>query len=253
MTTLANCGDEHNQLNSITPAKGARVKFIHAAADATDDAKAVNINVNGAKVSANTTGGALAYFSTFPVTDYIALAPGNADIDVLSVVNNVESPFLEATLNIEDEKYYSVAVIGNKTLGYETFVMNDGNVAKIPNDNKARFRFINLIHNSTNNLDLITTTVPSGSGLTPGNLITNVAYKGGEQAFSEFPLGTTSTGTAAVSGTFSIRVVDANTKATVASATNISFTANKVYTIIARGQIGGATPTGPALTVTTNR
>lgn len=248
---LAGCGDEHTVLQSLQPAEGARVKFIHAASDATADAKSVNILVNNTKITANTTGGSLAYFSTFPVTDYAALPTGTADVDVLSVVGTTESPFLEASLSLENDKYYSVAVIGTKSVGYETFVMNDGNVAALPNDNQARIRFINLTYNSTNNLDLITTAVPTGSGLTIGNLFTNVAYKGGDQNFTVFPLGTTSTGSPAVSGTFSIRVVDAVTKATVASATGIAFTANKVYTVIARGQIAGTS--AAALSVITNR
>lgn len=242
---LISCQEDHNILGSVPKAKGARIKFVYAA----PGGPGVNFFVNDIKVTSGGINLPLSFFSSFPATDYSVIPGGSVNVKVKGLVNNVETLLLETTLNLTDENYYSFIVTGIAP-NYTTMLVND-NVAQ-PNDGQARIRFVNLIPNSAN-IDLITTVAPTGAA--PGTLFSNIAFKGGDTNFSLLGLGTTTNGASATTGVFTVRIVDSVTKATLATLATASstFVGNKVYTLVARGQIGGSGATAPVLDRIINR
>jgi hypothetical protein len=239
--SLSGCGDKANLLQSVEPTtSNARIKFVHAASDASG----VNFFVNSKIVSATSiTGAPVTYFSAFPATDYLSFKTNN---DTIALGIRVETASPTATVTSTKiaairSDYYTVAVIGTSP-NYETLVLKDD----IPSgyvDNLIRIRFINLIPNSPE-LDLVAT--PTG-----GSAITfyqKVGYKLGSVGFSTFSPVTYLTGVNAdlnpltyTSVQFTMQIKNSSTGAVLATLATAgsTFVRNKVYTLIARGQIGG--------------
>ncbi|MBC8112516.1 MAG: DUF4397 domain-containing protein [Verrucomicrobia bacterium] len=220
------CGDKHEFLSSVPFAQGTKIKFIHAASDA----PAINVLVNNQQVN----GAALSYSGIFPVTDYVSI--DTAGINNTALVQVLIPPtatapqtqVLSATLSVTRSQYTTVAIVGINP-NYEAVVIDD-RISFLPNDGKIRLRFFNFIQNSTA-VDIVAT--PSGGTAT--TLYTGIAYKLGDANFSTIDLG------ANVSSlSYTIQLRDTATGALLAtlSAANSALTGNKVYTLIARGQIG---------------
>jgi hypothetical protein len=232
------CGDKHEFLNSVPFAQGAKIKFIHAASDAS----AINVLVNNQKVN----GVALSYSGIFPVTDYVTIDTAGINNTASIRVINANPPEIEvstASLRVVQGQYLSVAVVGVSP-AYEAVVIND-RISSLPNDGKIRIRFFNFIHNSTT-VDVVAT--PSGGTAT--TLYSGIGYKLGDADFSTINLAPNVNFL-----TYTIELKNALTGAVLAtlSIANRQFGGNKVYTLIARGQIGGIGTKAPVLDRIINR
>ncbi len=234
---LLSCGDGPVFFQDVSPAEGARVKFVHSASDASG----VHFYVNESKISSGAaSGSSLNYSLSFPGTNYAALIPGSLSVKIAvpATATVAESVLVTSTISAEKNNYYTVALAG--ILGsYEAILLND-DVGAIAYDDKAYVRFVNLIHNSTNKVNVI---AKLGTAA-PITIAQNVAYK---QVI---------TFTGLDAGDYTITLVDAVNTSTVlatASATVRFLTPNKVYTLFARGQIGKTLALAPALDRMVNR
>ena len=245
---MISCGEEQTYFKSIGPIEGARVKFIHAASDTTG----VNWFIADQKITSGTTVGTatapsvVAYPLPFPAVDYSTVTAGSFPLQVIvpdklvGTTQYVKKTMVTTNLNATDDKYYTIAFAG-VTGAYQTVVIED-NVGAIPFDGQPYIRFVNLIHNSTNKVNVVAT--PLSGDLTPINLATNVGYKEAVEFSAQIPRN------------YTIRLLDAVTPATViatASAANGTLIGNKVYTLFARGRIGAGGTAAPVLDRMTNR
>ena len=215
----ASCGEQTNSYQNITPASGAKIKFIHAA----PDVAGIDIYVNDKKFSGvNTPPPAapalLTYGNAFPSTaEYATLPAGKTKIGV--VVPSLNATAIAADLNVEEGKYYSVFATGVAP-NYAPFVLED----KIPAPaGKTIFvRVVNLISNST-----------SAEFIVNGQVIaTGVPFKNADAAFIAVPIDFTS-GT--ISVPFAYKVLGGLTSL-VSSTLNVAgFFPGRAVTVYLRG------------------
>ena len=260
------CGDEQQYFTDITtPSSGAYVKFLHAASDSVrvvngaTSVVGVNFFLDGDRVTATgvTTEYSpteMGYAGAFPSTNYAVFQPGTYQMEVIvperkviylgppvNTVPYLQKIMLKRELIIDADKYYTVAYAG-VFQNYEPVVIDDSGVEKLPLDGKAYIRFVNLIHNSTGADLLGVEVVPAA-----GNSTVLADYTGYKS----------STGfLAVIPGDYTLKLFNATTRANVATGLATStgrFVGNKVYTLYARGQIGGATPKAPAIDRMVNR
>ncbi len=236
---LGACGGETaNPYKDISPAQGAHVKFYHAA----PDAPAVDIFVNDQRLSGIYTippavAGSLAYFSSFPIQDYAAIAPGTAKAKIVvpvSATNPAETTALAADIPVEDGKYYSVFAYGAGTKP-EALLWADNLTA--PDKSKAYIRFVNLV----------TGTPVGGYDLAVNGVVLykNVDYKAGSPNF--LAIDPIAFGATAIA----IQLRAAGT-ATIVSSTTLQPYSNRFYTFIGRGLVGGTSTKIPTLSVSVN-
>jgi hypothetical protein len=256
---LTSCGDEQQFFPDITNEyrTNAQIKFIHAASDTVG----VNLFLDGTKITGNlpstitTFGsvnlgkvniGTVTFQNAYPVTDYTS-APGTSGTFtvVFPESYNATTTFPTKTLStvasptLNASSYYTAAFVGVSP-SYETVIYQD-DLSQAPLNGSAYIRFANFIPNYTDNLSLVAT--PPGG--TPITLFPNVAYKGMTE-FIALP----------VTGAYTnVQIVDATTSAVVATlaAGSSSFVNNKVYTVFARGRVGGAGTAVPGVSRMTNR
>jgi hypothetical protein len=238
---IISCGDEQIYFpNASPPPEGANVKFVHAASDAAG----VNFFINNAKISAGSAvGSGIAYAGAFPGTNYSILASGSSTLRVVvpSTPTVPESLLLTSDLSTETNKYYTVAFAGVAP-NYEAVAIND-DLSGITFDSKSYVRFVNLIHNSTNKLNVVAT-ISTGSPavITSTVIAQNVSYKDASVFIPLEP------------GDYTITLKDAKTDAVVATAgaTAKLLAGNRIYTLFARGQIGQTGTKIPTLDRITN-
>ena len=234
---LLSCRDEQIFFQDVVPTEGARLKFVHSASDASG----VHFYVNDSRITSGAASGtALNYSISFPGTNYSALTPGSlaVKIAVPATATVAETVLVTSTISTENNNYYTVALAGISG-SYEAILLND-DVSAIAYDGKAYVRFVNLIHNSTNKVNVI---AKLGTAA-PVTIAQNVPYK----QFITF--------TGMDPGDYTITLVDAVNTSTVlatASATVRNITGNKVYTLFARGQIGKTGALVPVLDRMVNR
>ena len=180
--------DQSNQLAIVSPAAGARIKFIHAI----PSASGVNILVNGQQFSGVLTTppsapGLVGYGAFFPVNDYATLPAGAAKVDVVTPASGTvaQGTLVSSNVPVEANRYYSVFAVGSAT-NAEAFVTQDDLSAA--DTSKAYIRFVNLVANSTTGYDL-------GVGGTYLTGPANIAYK---QASNFVPIAPVPTGGAPV-------------------------------------------------------
>ena len=242
------CGDKTNFEQSVSPASGARLKFYHAAPDATG----INIFANDTKISGantvspfppavQTTPNLLVYGNSFPITDYAVLTAGstNIKVSVPATATTTEIVAVTTTGTFDDGKYYSVYTYGVSPT-YSALILTDDFTAADPK--KAYVRLVNLLNPSTTvptpNFDLIVNgiTISSAvgfagknSGFTP---IDAIAYGGTKAVVSVKSTALSFPGTA-------------------------SFTfqpyAGRFYTIYTSGIIGATGAKAPTIYVSTNK
>jgi hypothetical protein len=239
---LGACGDEHVYFTKTrSSGEGAKVKFVHAASDALG----VNFYVNGAKVSSGAAAGStIAYAASFPGTNYSILTPGVTEVKVLipETLTTPQSVLVTSNIDTDDDTYYTVALAG-VTPNYETVLIND-DLSSIPYDGKTYVRFVNLIHNTTNNLKVVAT-INVGTPPAPVTTVIaeNIAYKQTSGFIALDP------------GDYTIQLKDGTTDAVIATANAATklVAGNRTYTLFGRGQIGMAGAAAPALDRMTNR
>jgi hypothetical protein len=262
---VISCGDEHQFFTRYdkTEAEGIRVRFVHAASDTV----ALNMFVNEVKISGGApstiaaTGavnvGRIAYAGDFPATGYMLLGdgPGTSDIDLIipevyTSTDTFPTKVLSSiTTDLGASNSYTVALVG-VTTAYETVVFED-NLESAPLDGKAYIRFANFIDNmGTDELKLVGTPPATVADPTPApiDLITDISYKE-MSGFIALPR----------TGVYTnIQLVNETTAAVVytltpANSALYTYTDNRVYTLFARGRIGGAGAAAPNLGRMLNR
>lgn len=263
---LQACGDEHVFLPGIENAPGetAKLKFVHAASDTVgvnlflDDLKITGSgpstittfgSVNIGKVNLGT----ITFQNAFPVTNYTSVDRSSGTFNVIFPLSyNATTTFNQKTMSslqaaaLDPDTYYTVAFVGVYPT-YETVLYED-DLSQAPIDGKAYVRFANFIHNSTDKLTIRATPPATAEDPNPipVTLFSAVEYKG-MTPFIALPR----------TGTYTnVQILNASTNAviTTLAAANSNFQNNKVYTVFARGRIGGAVGNAvPGLTRIINR
>lgn len=259
----AGCGEEHVFYNQYKAAneESTRVKFIHAASDTVGmNLFAGDLKISGAGFSVVAATGAvnvgrINYGADFPGTGYTSLdeVPGDLSVvfpETYAYVSNAPVTYAKKTMStsnaaLEAGSWKTVAFAGVYPT-YETVVFDD-DITAAPLDGKAYFRFVNLIHNSVELVDLEATKVTTPAS-TPVVIANDVAYK----SITGF--------TAIEPGPYTFKILNGTTSANYppsATASNVAITlvANKVYTFYSRGQVGLALTDAkrPLLSTMTNR
>ncbi len=240
---LISCGDQQDSFQIISPATGARVKFVHAA----PDVPGIDIYINDKKFSGvNTTAGAtpglITYGGAYPSTaEYATLPAGKTKVAVVvPSLNNATG--IAADLTVEEGKYYSVFATGVAP-NYAPLVLED----KLPTASGKNIfvRVINLVPNST-----------TADFTVNGNIIaTGVAFKNTDNTFYSVPIDAFTTGT--INVPFVVKVLGGIAPVTIGSVSQTLVIPGRVYTVIARGVVttDAKNPTkfAPSTTVYLNR
>lgn len=188
----------------------------------------VQIKVNGVKVS-----NAITYSTPFPGgglntggssnADYLSVAPGldTISISILKVGTNIDSILLYKTAVTLKANVFQTLHITDTAANTASVLLTD--LANRPDSGFTKFRFVNLIPNSTTGIDLYFGTVKMASAI------------GYLQATDTFSVA------AGATGAWTLRV--AGGTATLGTAyTNAGTTSNqRAFTVYARGYIGPAT------------
>ncbi len=236
--TLFSCGNEHSVLQNLTPAEGAKVRFVHAAVDVGN----VELSVNDKKFTGLLTispavPGTIAYGGGYPVlgtanTEYARMPAGTNKIKVTAVGTTPEVS-ITGEVKAENDKSYSIFAVGQAP-NVSPLVLNDN----IPQPSGTSFfvRLVNLVPNSTTaELSLA------------GNLVVkDIPFKGGE-AFITLPIPNYTLGT--VFTGYSVTVNgDKIPSITLNSASNITnIIPGRVITIFVRGLVGGTGAKAPVM------
>ncbi len=195
------CSDD----DPVTPAPVAKAKVL--VVHASPDAPGVDLIVDNAVAKNNL---------TFPNnTGYIEIDAGLRNVKV-NVAGTTTTVF-QANLNIMENKNYSVFA-ANLAASLEPVLLEDD--LTLPASGKAHVRFIHLSPNAPAvNITLTDGTIVFG----------NVAFKG---SVNFTPLD---------AGTYNLQVRDAATNQTVVlELNNISLQTGKIYTVFAKGLLGGS-------------
>ena len=143
------CGTEHDLLQDIQTATGARVKFFHAAPDAPGVALYVNDKkLSGVLTISPATPGVITYGNIYPSTDYALVEAGAAKARLIVPASGTtgETTVFSGTVPVEDNKYYSVFATGLAP-PYGAVLIQDN----LPdfNERQVFFRVVNMVPNAT--------------------------------------------------------------------------------------------------------
>ncbi|MEZ4903822.1 MAG: DUF4397 domain-containing protein [Spirosomataceae bacterium] len=230
---LMACGSEFDLLKDVQSASGARVKFVHAAADAPGVALYVNDKkFSGILTVSPATPGVVTYGNVYPINDYALVEAGTAKAKLIApaVGTTPETTVFDGSLPVEADKYYSVFAAGLAPT-YGAAIIED----KIPafNDRVVFFRVINMVSNAT------ALSISIGSTM----LADKVAY-GKASEFVAYDLPSTFTGGAInFSGITLVTEGTGGVKNTLTAANLNGVTAGRVVTYVVRGLLP-TTPTG---------
>lgn len=200
--SLAACSDDDNT-TAPTPSAKASVMVVHAS----PDAPGVDLLVDNTVAGTNL---------TFPNnTGYLQVNAGTRNVKVNAT--GTSTTVIQANLNLMENKSYSVFAV-NQVSTIEPLVFED-NLSN-PASGKAHVRFIHLSPNAPAvNITLTDGTIVFG----------NVSFKG---SVNFTPLD---------AATYNLQVRDAATNQTVVlELPNISLQAGKIYTVFAKGLLGGS-------------
>lgn len=200
--SLSACSDDENT-TAPTPTAKANVKVVHAS----PDAPGVDLLVDNTVAGTNL---------TFPNNiGYLQVNAGTRNVKVN--VTGTSTTVIQANLNLMENKFYSVFAV-NQVSAIEALVLED-NLTN-PASGKAHVRFIHLSPNAPAvNITLTDGTIVFG----------NVAFKG---SVDFTPLD---------AGTYNLQVRDAATNSTVVlELPNVTLQAGKIYTVFAKGLLGGS-------------
>lgn len=200
--SLAACSDDENT-TAPTPTPKANVLVVHAS----PDAPGVDLLVDNTVAGTNL---------TFPNnTGYLQVNAGTRNVKVN--VTGTSTTVIQANLNLMENKSYSVFAV-NQVSAIEPLVFEDNLTS--PASGKAHVRFIHLSPNAPAvNITLTDGTIVFG----------NVSFKG---SVDFTPLN---------AATYNLQVRDAATNQTVVlELPNITLQAGKIYTVFAKGLLGGS-------------
>jgi len=165
-------GESSDQLVIVSPAQGARIKFIHAVADAPGIGILVNNRqFSGVLTTPPATPGAINYTGAYPANDYATLDAGSIKVDVVipATATVAQTTVISGNVPVEANKYYSVFAIGSVAdARLEPLVIED---KIVPADtSKAYIRFVNTVINTTTGYDL-------GIGANFPAALSNIRYR----------------------------------------------------------------------------
>lgn len=200
LVTFNACSDDDNTIVTPTVQK-ANVQVVHAS----PDAPGVDLLVDNTVVGTNLT------FPNF--TSYLEVNAGTRNIKVN--VTGTSTTAIQANLNFEANKNYSVFAVNN-VASIEPLVIEDNLSA--PASGKAHVRFIHLSPNAPA-VDITTTT--------GAVVFSNYSFKG----YSAF--------TPLDAGTYNLQVRLAGTSTVVLDLPGIALANGKIYTVFAKGLVGG--------------
>jgi Domain of unknown function (DUF4397) len=224
---LSSCGDEHSFLTNVTPADGARVKFIHAAPDAPGVAIFVNDKkISGVLTVAPATPTTITYGGVFPSNDYAVLPAGTAKVKV-TTPSLSDAVLLQGDAPLESGKYYSVFATGLAPTYSPVVVLDD---LPAPTGNNVFIRLINLIPNSKD----------AEISINGATLISSVAAGKGGEKFTTFELPAYTGGQASFAVAYKVNGTSTTTTAgsvstTAATISYTGYTPSRVLTIVLRG------------------
>ena len=199
-TVFTACSDDENVV-APTPEAKAKVLVTHAS----PDAPGVDLLVDNAVAGTNL---------TFPNnTGYLEVNAGTRNVKVN--VTGTSTTAIEANLTLDANKNYSVFAVNN-VASIEPVVLEDDLTS--PASGKAHIRFLHLSPNAP----AVDITLTSGA-IVFGNYI----FK---QASAFTPLD---------AGTYDLQVRLAGTSTVVLDLPGIALTAGKIYTVFAKGLVGG--------------
>jgi len=221
-------GGSSDQLTIVSPAQGARIKFIHAVADGPGISILVNNRqFSGVLTTPPATPGVITYAGAYPANDYATLDAGSIKVDVVvpATATAAQTTVISGNVPIEANKYYSVFAIGSVVEArLEPLVIED---KIVPADtSKAYIRFVNTVINTTTGYDL-------GIGTNFPAALSNVRYKQVTDfvAIDPAPIGASATPIVArLNGT------TVNLAPTTLTLTPVK---GRFYTYYIRGRVGG--------------
>jgi hypothetical protein len=261
------CGDEHVfdplvDQASTTPAK---FKFVHAATDTVG----VNLFASGTKLTGNSSTtittygsvnigkvniGTVTVTNSFPVTGYGSLDGGTASLSaVVPEAFTATLSYPTKTIVAKEgvfsaSQFHTVALLGISP-AYDLVVYDD-DMTQAPLDGNIYIRFANFIDNLADPVKVVVTppATTEDPAPVPITLFQGVLYKGMTD-FAALPR----------RGTYkNLQIINETTSAVVytltpATSTFYTYVDNKVYTIFAKGRIGGAGAAAPGLGRMINR
>jgi len=198
--SLASCGEDSTS-NPLAPAPQAQVMAIHAS----PDAPAVDLLVDGVVA-----GSGLAYPNN---TGYLNVAAGTRNVKVN--VAGTSTTVIDANLPVTGGTSYSVFASGPVASIGALVIADD---LSAPASGKAHVRFVHLSPDAPA-VDVAVTSGPV--------LFANKAFK----AYTAF--------TPVDAGTYDLEVRPAGTATVVLPLPGITLQAGKIYTVFARGLVGG--------------
>jgi hypothetical protein len=197
---LTSCGKD-NMSNPVAPALQARVMVVHAS----PNAPGVDLLVDGTNVGSNL---------MFPNnTPYLGVASGTRNVKVN--VTGTSTTVINANLPLTAGTNYTVLACDSVSK-LNALVLTDDLTA--PAAGKAHVRFVHLSPNAPA-VDVAVTSGPV--------LFANESFKG----YSAF--------TPVAAGTYNLEVRLAGTNTVVLPLPGITLTAGKIYTVFAKGFVGG--------------
>lgn len=199
MSIISSCSNDDN--NAVAPTPKAKVLVTHAS----PDAPGVDLLVDNVVAGTNL---------TFPnSTGYLEVNAGTRNVKVN--VTGTSTTAIQANLNLEANKIYSVFAVNN-VASIEPLVLVDDLTA--PATGKAHVRFIHLSPNAPA-VDITTNT--------------------GAVVFANYTFKKASAFTPLDAGTYNLQVRLAGTSTVVLDLPGITLTSGKIYTVFAKGLVGG--------------
>ncbi|HCY74313.1 MAG TPA: cell wall anchor protein [Ignavibacteriales bacterium] len=201
VTIFTGCSDEE-EIVTPTPAAKSRVLVTHAS----PDAPGVDLLVDNTVAGTNL---------TFPnSTGYLEVNSGTRNVKVN--VTGTSTTAIEANLNLAADKNYSVFAVNN-VASIEAIVLEDDLTS--PASGKAHVRFVHL---------------------SPNAPAVDITLSDGTVVFGDYTFKEASAFTPLNAGTYDLQVRLAGSSTVVLDLPGISLTTGKIYTVFAKGLVGGA-------------
>jgi Domain of unknown function (DUF4397) len=200
ITVFTGCSDDEEIVTP--PVTKSKVLVTHAS----PDAPGVDLLVDNAVAGTNL---------TFPnSTGYLEVNSGTRNVKVN--VTGTTTTALQANLNLAADKNYSVFAVNNVAM-IEAVVLEDNLTS--PASGKAHVRFIHL---------------------SPNAPAVDITLTDGTVVFGDYIFKEASAFTPLNAATYNLQVRLAGTTTVVLDLPNIALTAGKIYTVFAKGLVGGS-------------
>ncbi len=224
MSILGACKEKFEITHPFTVnPEGARLRFINHC----PDCPATLVYMNGNKVSSQAAAFGLSTTTMVPSVDY-AIAPAGAlkvRFGRVTTTTITDSTYYEATVNVENGKYYNVILTDSFKVMSHFLVDNGALDIPVLTDTAARVRFVHALVNSPDTMELVRKT--------DGAILGNARVK---NASAWLPI------RSEITDTFFVRKAGSITAYSAATPSFINkFAKGRIHSIIYRGKQGGTT------------